>query len=119
MRADRALGIRPTAGAGWAPAGHPERHPAAYHRTHGVRCSTAKKNRVERCFTPTHVSWADPIEAHFGPLRQFTIANSNHRNHSAQTRALYAYLRRRNANARRPDVLAAQRRERAPLPAAI
>jgi hypothetical protein len=31
------LGVRPTAGSGWAPAGHPERHPATYHRTHGVR----------------------------------------------------------------------------------
>lgn len=53
------------------------------------------------------------IEAHFGPLRQFTIANSNHRNPTTQTRALHAYLRWRNANARHPDVLAAQRRERA------
>jgi hypothetical protein len=46
-------------------------------------------------------------------LRQFTVANSNHRNHTAQTRALHAYLRWGNANARHPDVLAAQRRERA------
>jgi hypothetical protein len=30
-----------------------------------------------------------------------------------QTRALHAYLRWRNTNARHPDVLAAQRRERA------
>jgi hypothetical protein len=58
-------------------------------------------------------SWANPLEAHFGPLRQFTIANSSHPNHAAQTRALHAYLRWRNTNARHPDVLAAQRRERA------
>ncbi|MFT9474504.1 IS630 family transposase [Streptomyces sp. 11-1-2] len=70
----------------------------------------AKKNKVELCFTPTY---ANPIQAHFGPLRQFTLANSNHRSHPAQTRALHAYLRWRNANARHPDVLAAQRRERA------
>ncbi len=165
------LGIRPTGGACWALASHPERHPATYHRTHGVRyfhgCYSvgddtlwgvnrrkkraantlaalrsiraarpdgapicvildnlsghkgetirrwAKKNRVELCFTPTYVSWANPIEAHFGPMRQFTVANSNHRNHTVQTRALHAYLRWRNANARHPDVLAAQRRERA------
>jgi hypothetical protein len=62
---------------------------------------------------PTYTSWANPVEAHFGPLRQFTLANSNHRNHPAQTQALHAYLRWRNANARHPDVLAAQRRERA------
>ncbi|WP_329348094.1 IS630 family transposase [Streptomyces sp. NBC_01261] len=165
------LGIRPTGGSGWAPAGHPERHPATYHRTHGVRyfhgCYSigddtlwgvnrrkkgaantlaalrsiraarldgapiyvildnlsahkgetirrwARRNRVELCFTPTYASWANPIEAHFGPLRQFTVANSNHRNHTTQTRALHAYLRWRNKNARHPDVLAAQRKERA------
>lgn len=72
----------------------------------------AKKNKVELCFTPTYTSWANPIEAHFGPLRQFTVANSHHHNHATQTCALHAYLRWRNANARHPDVLAAQRRER-------
>jgi hypothetical protein len=39
----------------------------------------------------------------------------NHRNHTAQTRALHAYLRWRNTNVRHPDVLAAQRRERAAI----
>ena len=64
----------------------------------------AKKNKVELCFTPTYASWANPIEAHFGPLRQFTIANSHHPNHTVQTRVLHAYLRWRNANARLPSV---------------
>lgn len=73
----------------------------------------AKKNRAEVCFTPAYASWANPIEAHFGPLRQFTIANSNHCNHSVQTRAPHAYLRWRNTNTRHPDIVAAQRRERA------
>ncbi len=73
----------------------------------------AKKNKVELCFTPTYASWANPIEAHFGPLRQFTLANSHHRSHPAQTQALHRYLRWRNTNARHPDVLAAQRKERA------
>jgi hypothetical protein len=82
------------------------------HRGEKIR-RWAKKNRVELCFTPTYASWANPIEAHFGPLRQFTIANSHHRNHTVQTRAFHAYLRWRNQNARHPDVLAAQRRERA------
>lgn len=31
------IGIRPTAGSGWGHSGHPERHPATCHRTHGVR----------------------------------------------------------------------------------
>ena len=92
------LGIRPSAGTGWARAGHPDRLPAAYHRTHvmdnvsahkGARFRIrAKRHQVELCFTPT---------------------NSNHPNHTVQTRALQAYLRWRNTHARHPDVLAAQR----------
>jgi transposase len=165
------LVIRPQAGAGWAPAGHPHRLPANYHKLHGVRqfhgCYSvsddqlwgvvrhrksaantlaalksirmarpdgapiyvildnlsahkgkairawANRNKVELCFTPTYASWANPIEAQFGPLRTFVIASSDHPNHLALTRHLHKYLRWRNANARHPDVLAAQRRERA------
>ena len=73
----------------------------------------ATRNNVELCFTPTYSSWANPIEAHFGPLREFVLNNSNHPNHTVLTRRLHAYLRWRNANARDPDLLAAQRRERA------
>ncbi|WP_394365756.1 transposase [Streptomyces sasae] len=75
------------------------------------RC--AKKNKVELCFTPAYASRANPIEAHFGPLRQFTFANSNCPNHPVQPRALHACLRWRNANARHRGVLAAERKERA------
>jgi hypothetical protein len=166
------LGIRPTAGSRWAQL-RPDRLPATYHRTHGVRyfhgCYSvgddrlwgvdrrkkgaantlaalksiraarpdgapiylildnlsahkgtdirrwAKRNKVELCFTPTYAPWANPIEATSEPLRQFTIANSNHPNHTVQPRALHAYLRWRNANAnaRHRDVLAAERKERA------
>lgn len=52
----------------------------------------AKRHKVELCFTPAYASWADPIEAHFGPQRQFTIANPKH---TVQTGAPHAYLRRR------------------------
>ena len=65
------------------------------------------------CFTPTYASWANPIEAQFGPLRTFVIAGSDQPDHPALTRHLHNHLRRRNANARHPDVLTAQRRERA------
>ena len=82
------------------------------HRGEKIR-TWAAKNKVELCFTPTYSSWANPIEAHFGPLRTFVVNGSNHPNHTAATRALHAYLRWRNANARHPDLLAAQRRERA------
>ena len=165
------LSVRPVGGAAWAPAGHPQRRPANYHKLHGVRqfhaCYSisddalwgvvrrrksaantlaalrsiratrrdsdpiyvildnlsahkaptvrdwAKRHNVELCFTPTYSSWANPIEAHFGPLREFVLNNSNHPNHTVLTRRLHAYLRWRNANARDPDLLAAQRRERA------
>lgn len=55
-------------------------------------------------------------------LRRFTLANSNHpnhalqtRHHALQTRRLHEYLRWRNAHAhaRDPEILEAQRRERA------
>ena len=68
---------------------------------------------VELCLTPTSASWANPIEAHFGPLRTFVIGTSDHPNDTALARKLQGYLRWRNAHARHPDVLAAQRRERA------
>jgi hypothetical protein len=40
------------------------------------------------------------------------MGDSDHPNHTVLARELPAYLRRRNANARHPDILAAQRRER-------
>jgi hypothetical protein len=73
----------------------------------------AARDKVGLCLTPTSASWANPIEAQFGPLRMFTMANSNHPNHPVLARELYKYLRWRSLNARHPDVLAAQRRERA------
>jgi hypothetical protein len=41
------------------------------------------------------------------------MSGSDHRNHTVLARKLQDYLRWRNANARHPDVLAAQGRERA------
>jgi transposase len=75
----------------------------------------AARHKVELCYTPTYASWANPVEAHFGPLRTFVIAGSNHPNHTVLTRRMQAYLRWRNTNARHPDILAAQRRHRAKI----
>jgi transposase len=165
------LSIRPCHGSAWARQRHPDRLPATYRRTHGIRyfhgcysvgddqlwgvtrrrkggdhtLSALKsiraarpdgqpifvildnlsanktpairrwvaRHNVELCFTPTSASWANPIEAQFGPLRSFVLGDSTHPNHTVLARKLQAYLRWRNANARHPDVLAAQRRERA------
>jgi transposase len=73
----------------------------------------AERANVELCFTPTSASRANPIEAQFGPLRTFVMNGSDHPNHVVLARRLQDYLTWRNANARHPDVLAAQRRERA------
>ena len=165
------LSIRPHHGAGWARSAKPDRLPATYRRTHGIRyfhgCYSladdqlwgvvrrrkggdhtlaalksiraarpdgapiyvildnlsanttpavrawAAAHKVELCLTPTYSSWANPIEAQFGPLRMFTMTNSNYSNHTVLARDLQAHLRWRNTHARHPDVLAAQRRERA------
>ena len=62
----------------------------------------AKREHVELCFTPTNASWANPIQAQFGPVRTFVMGGSDHRNHPALARKLQAYLRWRNAHARHP-----------------
>ena len=80
------LSIRPVHGSTWARQKKPVRLPATYHRTHGPQ---------------------------FGPLRTFTMGGSDHPNHTVLARRLQEYLTWRNANARHPDVLSAQRRERA------
>ncbi|GHF41208.1 hypothetical protein GCM10010359_49780 [Streptomyces morookaense] len=101
------------------PRGPPGRRPDLRHPRQPVRPqgrddpALGEEEPRRALLPPTYASWANPIEAHFGPLRQFTVANSNHRNHTVQTRALHACLRWRNTNARHPDVLAAQRKERA------
>jgi transposase len=73
------------------------------------------RNHVELCFTPTYSSWANPIECHFGPLREFVLNNSDHVNHTVLTRRIHSYLRWRNANARDPEVLRLERKRRAEI----
>ncbi len=84
----------------------------AANKTPAIRRWASREN-VELCLTPTNASWANPIEANFGPLRTFVIGTSDHPNHTVLARKVQDYLRWRNAHARHPDVLAAQRRERA------
>jgi hypothetical protein len=93
---------------GWLPTDGPD--PA--NKTPTIK-AWAARHRVELCLTPTSTSWADPIEAQVGPLRTFTMANSDYPNHMVLARDMQAYLRWRNANARHPDVILAQRKERA------
>ncbi len=55
----------------------------------------------------------DPIEAQFGPLRTFTMGGSDHQNQTVLARRPREWLAWRNANARHPEMLGTQRRERA------
>ena len=84
------------------------------HKARKIKAWCAKNN-VELCFTPTYSSWANPIECHFGPLREFVLNNSDPVNHTMLTRRIHAYLRWRNANARDPEVLRLQRKRRAEI----
>jgi hypothetical protein len=70
-------------------------------------------NAVELAFTPTYGSCANPIEAHFGPLREFSIANSDHQSHAELGKAIRAYIRWRNAHTKDPEILALERKQRA------
>lgn len=64
-------------------------------------------------FHPDLLFLGQPDQGTLHPLKTFAVAGSNHPDHTVATRALHSYLRWRNANARHPDVLAAQRPERA------
>src|SRR3954454_1497287 len=48
----------------------------------------AARNRVELCLTPTYASWANPIEAQFGPLRTFTLAAPRQSNRTVLAREM-------------------------------
>jgi len=73
----------------------------------------ARRENAGLCRTPANASPPNPVEAHVGPLRTLVMGTSGHPDHPALARRLQACLRWRNARARHPGVLAAQRRERA------
>jgi transposase len=83
------------------------------HHKHREIRQWCTQHKVELVFTPTYASWANPIEAHFGPLREFVLNNSDYHDHAALARAIRAHLRWRNSHKHDPKLLAAQRRERA------
>ncbi|WP_314251451.1 hypothetical protein [Streptomyces sp. DSM 40907] len=72
-------------------------------RTRTPSATWAGKYKVELRFTPAYASWANPVEAHFGPLRQFTLANSNHSHHTVQTPATPTFWPPNDANAPHPQ----------------
>jgi transposase len=55
-----------------------------------------RRLRIRPVFTPTQASWLNLIEAHFGVLKRFTVANTDDPDHVTRRRRIYRYLRYRH-----------------------
>ena len=55
-----------------------------------------KQLRIHPVWTPTEASWLNLIEAHFGALKHFTLANTDDPNLAVRYRRVYRYLRYRH-----------------------
>jgi len=58
-----------------------------------------RRLRIEPVWTPTEASWLNLIEAQFGVLKRFTLANTDDLTHRVRRRRVYRYLRYRNRTA--------------------
>lgn len=54
------------------------------------------ENNMEPVWTPTYASWLNAIEAHFGPLKRFTLQNSDDTSHKERRSRIYRYITWRN-----------------------
>ncbi len=70
------------------------------HWTAEVR-AWAKELQITLVPTPTYASWLNRIECHFGAMVGAVFAGSDYRSHAEIQAATAAWLRRRNAEARR------------------
>ena len=70
------------------------------HWTNEVR-TAARQLSITLVPTPTYASWLNRIECHFGVMVKAVFAGSDYRDHDEIQAAVAAYLRRRNAEARR------------------
>jgi hypothetical protein len=52
--------------------------------------------RIAPVYTPTEASWLNLIEAHFGAMKRFTLANTDDPSHAVRRRRIYRYLRYRH-----------------------
>lgn len=55
-----------------------------------------RRLRIRPIWTPTEASWLNLIEAHFGVLKRFTLANTDDPTHAVRRRRVYRYLRYRH-----------------------
>ena len=58
--------------------------------------ATLKKLGIHPAWTPTEASWLNLIEAQFGVLKKFTLANTDDPDHLTRHQRIYAYLRYRH-----------------------
>jgi transposase len=68
------------------------------HRHPAVRQFLHAQN-MEAVFTPTYASWLNAIEAHFAPLKKFTLQVTDDRDHRCRRRRIARYLTWRNRRA--------------------
>jgi hypothetical protein len=73
----------------------------------------AAKHKDRLCLTPVSASWAKCDRGAIRAIARFRHRQLGPPDHAALARRLQAHLAWRNANARHPGILAAQRRERA------
>jgi transposase len=55
-----------------------------------------RRLRIEPVWTPTEASWLNLIEAQFGVLKRFTLANTDDPSHRVRRQRIYRYLRYRH-----------------------
>jgi DDE superfamily endonuclease len=55
-----------------------------------------RRLRIHPVWTPTEASWLNLIEAHFGALKRFTLANTDDPSHAVRRRRVYHHLRYRH-----------------------
>jgi hypothetical protein len=55
-----------------------------------------RRLHIQSVWTPTEASWLNLIEAQFGVLKRFTLANTDDTDHVPRRRRIYRYLRYRH-----------------------
>jgi DDE superfamily endonuclease len=63
---------------------------------HPTFLALLRRLRIRPVWTPTEASWLNLIEAQFGVLRRFTLANTDDPDHGTRRRRVYRYLRYRH-----------------------
>lgn len=65
---------------------------------HPTVLALMRKLHIHPVWTPTEASWLDLIEAQFGILKRFTVANTDDPTHAVRRRRIYRYLNYRHRN---------------------